>query len=75
MVSLPSVPSMTSVSTPANWDRPQSVTLTAFGDLDTTDDSATITVSSAGLAPVNVRATVLDLGASVETFIFGDGFD
>jgi Ca2+-binding RTX toxin-like protein len=42
--------------TAATWDIPQTVTLAAAADSDTTDGAATFTVSSAGLTSVNVSA-------------------
>lgn len=60
--------------TSSNWNRTQVVRLGAIGDLDTTDDLATISVSSTGLATVPIRVTVLDLG-SIETPLFANGFE
>ena len=43
-----------------NWQTPQTVTLAAAQDSDTTNGSRTITVSSAGLTSVTVTATEID---------------
>ena len=59
---------------PTNWSRPQPVRLDIRGDLDLADDSATVSVSSAGLATVPIAVTVLDLGA-IEEPLFADGFE
>jgi glucose/arabinose dehydrogenase len=59
--------------TPADWSRPQIVRIGASGDIDTTDDSATVSVSSAGLTTVPIRVSVLDLG--VFDTLFENGFE
>ena len=46
--------------TTANWNTPQTVTLSAAQDADTTNGSATITVSSAGLTSQTLTATEQD---------------
>ena len=46
--------------TPATWNTPQTVTVSAAQDSDTTNEGATITCSSAGLTSQNVTVTVLD---------------
>jgi cellulose 1,4-beta-cellobiosidase len=46
--------------TPSNWQTPQTVTLAAAEDADTTNGSRTITVASSGLTSVSVTATELD---------------
>ena len=60
--------------TPTNWMRPQALRLGATGDLDSIDDSATISVSATGLATVAVAVTVLDVGAVVAP-LFANGFE
>jgi cellulose 1,4-beta-cellobiosidase len=46
--------------TSANWQTPQTVTLAAAQDADTTNGSRTITVASSGLPSVTVTATEAD---------------
>lgn len=46
--------------TSGNWSTPQTVTIAAAQDADTTNDSATITCSSTGLASQNVAVTATD---------------
>lgn len=46
--------------TPTNWSTPQTVTVSAAQDADSTNDGATITCSSTGLSSQNVTVTVLD---------------
>jgi hypothetical protein len=46
--------------TPANWDTPQSVTISAGADPDITNGSATFTVASSGLTSKSVVATEVD---------------
>jgi glucose/arabinose dehydrogenase len=46
--------------TPSNWNMPQTVTVSAAQDADSTNDGATITCSSTGLTPQNVAVTVRD---------------
>jgi hypothetical protein len=60
--------------TPLDWSRPQVVRLEAEGDADTTDDIATVSVSSAGLTTVPIQVRVLDVGVIV-TPMFADGFE
>ncbi|MEK7415663.1 MAG: hypothetical protein AAB263_20345, partial [Planctomycetota bacterium] len=48
------------IFTSANWSTPQTVTLGAAADVDTTNDSATITVSSTGMTSAVVTATEID---------------
>ncbi|MEO8426812.1 MAG: Ig-like domain-containing protein, partial [Verrucomicrobiota bacterium] len=50
--------------TPANFSVPQGVTVSGATDADTIDDTATVTVSSAGLPAVNVAVTVQDNSSS-----------
>ncbi len=60
--------------TPSNWMRPQALRLGATGDLDSIDDSATISVSATGLTTVPVAVTVLDVGA-ITVPLFANGFE
>lgn len=60
--------------TSANWSRPQAVRLMALGDSDTTDDTATVSVSSAGLTTVPIAVSVLDLVGGLDS-IFADDFE
>ena len=46
--------------TPANWSVPQAVTITAADDLDTANDTATVTASSSGLANQDITVNVTD---------------
>jgi glucose/arabinose dehydrogenase len=46
--------------TPSNWSTPQTVTVSAAQDADSTNDGATITCSSTGLTSQNVTVTVRD---------------
>ncbi|MEV0235202.1 glycoside hydrolase family 6 protein [Nonomuraea sp. NPDC050786] len=46
--------------TPANWNTPQTVTLAASEDTDTTNGTRTITVASTGLTSKTVTATEAD---------------
>ncbi len=46
--------------TAADWDLPQSITVFAEADANTTDDQSTITLVSADAAPVSVAVTVTD---------------
>lgn len=46
--------------TPTNWSTPQTVTVSAAHDADSTNDGATITCSSTGLTSRDVAVTVLD---------------
>lgn len=46
--------------TPMNWDLIQDVNVTGEQDVDVTDDSAQVTISSAGLTPIGVAITVDD---------------
>src|SRR5204862_6544998 len=46
--------------TPSNWNTPQTVTVTAAQDADTSNDGATITCSSSGLTSQNVTVTIID---------------
>lgn len=59
--------------TPADWSRPQVVRLGAASDGDTTDDVATVSVTSSGLTTIPIRVSVLDL-AGPDT-LFADGFE
>jgi hypothetical protein len=45
---------------PSNWNVPQTVIVNAGEDADTTDDDATITISSPGLPNQSVNVTALD---------------
>lgn len=66
----------TLIFTPVNWMRPQAVRIAADGDVDLTDDAATVSVSSPGLATIGVDISVLDLGAmGMPDTIFFDGFE
>lgn len=60
--------------TPTNWMRPQAVRLGAAGDLDSIDDSATVSVSATGLTTVPVAVSVLDVGA-ISVPLFANGFE
>ncbi|MDZ4814431.1 MAG: PQQ-dependent sugar dehydrogenase [Pseudomonadota bacterium] len=60
--------------TPTNWMRPQAVRFGAAGDLDSIDDSATVSVSATGLTTVPVAVTVLDIGA-ITVPLFANGFE
>jgi glucose/arabinose dehydrogenase len=53
-----SPPSLT--FTAANWNTPQTVTVSAAHDGDATNDGATVTCSSSGLTSQNVSVTVVD---------------
>jgi glucose/arabinose dehydrogenase len=46
--------------TTTNWNVPQPVTVSAAHDLDATRDSATVSVSAAGLPPVSVTVNAVD---------------
>ena len=46
--------------TTSNWNQPQTVTVEAPDDTDTADNSATISVESAGLTTFSVNASVTD---------------
>ncbi|HWS25513.1 MAG TPA: PQQ-dependent sugar dehydrogenase, partial [Xanthomonadales bacterium] len=59
--------------TPLDWSHPQLVRLGAAVDLDSIDDIATVSVSSAGLATIPIRVSVLDL-ARPEA-LFSNGFE
>ena len=48
--------------TPASWSTPQLVTIDAPHDANTADDTTSITVSSAALAPREIPVLVTDLG-------------
>jgi glucose/arabinose dehydrogenase len=62
--------------TPANWMRPQAVRLGAAPDVDTSDDTATVSVSASGLTTVPISVSVLDLGTGPDpNDIFEDGFE
>ena len=50
----------TMVFTAANWDKPQSLVVTAKPDGDTTDESARLSLWSPGMASVRVRVTAVD---------------
>jgi len=45
---------------PSNWNVPQTVIVNAAEDANTTDDDATVTISSPGLPSQSVNVTVLD---------------
>lgn len=60
--------------TTANWMRPQVVRLRAAVDADTSEDTATVTVSATGLADVAVSVSELDLLTDVSG-VFADGFE
>ncbi|HET6285066.1 MAG TPA: PQQ-dependent sugar dehydrogenase [Polyangia bacterium] len=49
--------------TAANWNVPQTVTVTAMSDTDTSDDTATLSVSSAALGAEAVSVRARDVGA------------
>ncbi|MBK8010329.1 MAG: hypothetical protein IPK13_03215 [Deltaproteobacteria bacterium] len=49
--------------TPANWNVPQVFDVSAFADVDTSDESETITLSSPSIADVTIAVAVLDLDA------------
>ncbi len=73
-----SVAPATLTFTPANYATPQNVTVTGEQDLDSVEDAATITLSSAGLTNVTVAVTVTDddgqslvLGATQVTVLEG----
>jgi hypothetical protein len=46
--------------TPANYDQPQTVTVSGLADADVADDPVTVTLSSDGLTDVTVSVTVAD---------------
>jgi glucose/arabinose dehydrogenase len=46
--------------TPANWNVPQAVTIAAADDLDTVPDTATVVVSSSGLASEGITVNVIE---------------
>jgi glucose/arabinose dehydrogenase len=46
--------------TTTNWNVPQAVTITSADDLDTVNDTATITVTSGGLASQDITVNVTD---------------
>lgn len=46
--------------TPANWNTPQTVTVTGVNDVDVTDEVVSLSVESAGLTSLNVSAHVID---------------
>jgi glucose/arabinose dehydrogenase len=50
--------------TSVNWATPQLVTVTALHDTDTLEDTATLAVSSAGLAPETISVRARDLMTS-----------
>lgn len=49
--------------TAANWNVPQTVTIAAMSDADTTDDVATLSVSSAALTAQTIPVQARDIGA------------
>jgi glucose/arabinose dehydrogenase len=49
--------------TPTNWFSPQVVQLAAMADIDSTNDTAGLTVSASGLAPQTITVHVVDLPA------------
>jgi glucose/arabinose dehydrogenase len=53
--------------TPANWNTPQTVTVTAAEDADNVKDSATLTVAAAGVDARTVSITVRDNDPSAPT--------
>jgi hypothetical protein len=61
--------------TSTNWARPQAVRLMALSDPDSVDDTATVTVSSAGLTSIPIAVSVLDLGGAGQDEIFADQFE
>nr|WP_307836806.1 glycoside hydrolase family 6 protein [Acrocarpospora phusangensis] len=54
--------------TTANWNTPQTVTLAAAEDADTTNGTRNITVASSGLTPVTVVATEADNDGTNPTY-------
>jgi glucose/arabinose dehydrogenase len=63
---------------PATWQTPQPITVVAGRDLDTTDDAATIAITSAGLTAEEVSVRVRDenglaLVVAPTTLAFGEG--
>lgn len=60
--------------TSSDWMRPQAVRVGATPDADLVDDTATLSISAAGLAPVAVDVSVLDLVDS-SIGIFADGYE
>jgi glucose/arabinose dehydrogenase len=50
--------------TTSNWSTPQKVTLTAAGDSDTSNDTATFSVASSGLTTHTVTVNVIDTGSA-----------
>lgn len=64
--------------TPANYATPQTVSVTGVEDADVANESATVTLSSAGLTSVTVAVTVTDddqlnIDASVSTLSLTEG--
>ncbi|MCB9653596.1 MAG: hypothetical protein H6729_05645 [Deltaproteobacteria bacterium] len=49
--------------TPANWNVPQMLDVSALADADTNDENETVTLSSPALADVTIAVVVLDLDA------------
>lgn len=46
--------------TPANWNTPQTATVTGVDDVDITDEAVSLAVASPGLTTLNVSAQVVD---------------
>lgn len=46
--------------TPANWNTPQTATVTGVEDVDVTDEVVSLTIASTGLTTLNVSANVVD---------------
>jgi len=51
--------------TPGNYSKPQNVVIQAAADADTTEDTATLTISSSGLASEAIQVFAFDTDASV----------
>jgi glucose/arabinose dehydrogenase len=60
---------------PTNWNRPQVVRLDVAPDGDAIDETATVSVSSTGLATIPVTVHVLDTGGAGEAPLFSNGFE
>ncbi|HET7843941.1 MAG TPA: PQQ-dependent sugar dehydrogenase [Xanthomonadales bacterium] len=58
-----------------NWNRPQLVRLAVATDGDGINDTATVSVSSTGLATVPIAVHVLDTGSAGEAPLFSNGFE
>jgi glucose/arabinose dehydrogenase len=60
---------------PTNWNQPQVVRLAVATDADGANDTATLSVSSPGLATIPITVHVLDTGAAGEAPLFANGFE